>query len=253
VGGSELFWHRRLARFYRVTFVKGIIVMKLSRLATSLLFTGALLVLPLKVQANTVFAPGGLLGPGVTTIFVGTNSGDPTQGFTAKVVSQVYAPGSGAYAGNFTDGAVTASDFIYAYLITDMIEAPSTGFIDFFSAKSGSTIDAVGYDHSAGGVDPSSSSRINPVGFASSASWNFLSPVISLTNPNSTVLLFASAGAPVFQPGSLSDGASASSLIVSATGPNLIGQPLPLPTAAFAGAGLLGVLSMGRRRRMKTA
>jgi len=231
------------------------IVMKLSRLTAGLLFAGALCVLPLKVQANTVFAPGGLLGPGITTTFVGTNSGDPTQGFTATVTSQVYAPGSGAYAGNFTNGAVSATDYIYAYIINDLIENPANGIIEFFSVKAGITIDAVGWDQSAGGVAPTAAARLNPVGNPSTAAWQFTSPSISInpSNPTSTVLIFAAAGAPVFQAGSLSDGASASSLVVSATGPNLIGQPLPLPTAAFAGAGLLGVLSMGRRRRAKTA
>jgi len=226
--------------------------MKFFGLGSSLLLAGALALLPTAAQANTVFMSGGLLGPGVTTTFVGTNSADVSQGFTAKVVSQVYAPGSGAYASDFTSGSVLATDYIYAYLITDLLESPANGIIDFFSAKSGADVHAVGFDHSAGGVAPTLAAFSNSVGNPSNIVYQFNNP-LSLSAPNSTVVIFAAAGPPVFQPGSLSDGASASSLIVSATGPNLIGQPLPLPTAAFAGAGLLGVLSMGRRRRTKTA
>jgi len=234
--------------------VKGILIMKLLKFTAGLLCAGALFLLPSKVQASTVFLAGGLLGPGITTTFVGTNASFPGQGFTASVTSQVYAPGSGAYSGNFTSGTVSATDFIYAYLITDLAENPTDGFIKSFSVQSGIAIDAIGWDHSAGGVAPSAVA-IDNSGGAASAGYTFTNPHISLipNNPQSTILLFAAAGAPVFQPGSLSDGASGSSLVVSATGPLLIGQPLPLPTAAFAGAGLLGVLSMGRRRRTKTA
>jgi len=227
--------------------------MKILRLTSGLLLAGALLVLPLKAQADTVFIGGGLLGPGITTPFVGTNSGDVNQGFTANVVTQVYAPGSGAYASSFTSGSVSPTDYIYAYLITDTFEKPAAGVIDHFSVKSGATIDAIGFVSTGGGVKPSTVAFTN--GLIPNATFNFDTLPISLipNNPQSTIVVFAAAGIPVFQPGTLADGASASSLVVSATGPALIGQPLPLPTSACAGMALLGLLSMGRRRKAKIA
>ena len=65
------------------------------------------------------------------------------------------------------------------------------------------------------------------------------------------VLLFATSGVPVFQPGSLSDGSTDSELVVSAFSPGTPGLPLPLPTTACAGMALLGLVSMGRRRKAK--
>jgi hypothetical protein len=197
-----------------------------------------------------VFLAGGLFGSaGISTTFVGVGSGSS---FLATVQSNVYTFGSAAYttyAGNI--GYAGTTDFIYAYIISDLAQSPSTDFLDHFSVKSGTVIDAIGKDPTAGGIAPSSTSTTFILGVGS-AQYDFLSPPIQVPS-KSTVLLFATAGAPVLQNGSLSDGATDTELVVSATGPVLIGQPLPLPTSACAGVALLGLLSMGRRRKAKIA
>jgi len=232
--------------------------MKFFGLGSSLLLAGALM-LPSTAQADTVFLPGGLLGPtGLPTVFVGVGPAVPPPGvgnyaFTATVQSNVYAPGSASYATYATDiGYAGTTDFIYAYIITDTTQNPSTDALLHYSVKSGTVIDKIGFETAGPGIDPSASTSTFISGIGTGA-FDFLSAPFLQQGTKSTVLLFATSGAPVLQSGTLADGASGSNLVVSATGPNLIGQPLPLPTAAFAGAGLLGVLSMGRRRRTKTA
>jgi len=231
--------------------------MRFLGLGSSLLLAGALM-LPSTAKADTVFAAGGLLGPaGISSIFVGAG---PSSSFTATVQSNVYSNGSAGYAAyKSAIGYAGTTDFIYAYIITDTVQNPSTDSLLHYSVKSGTAIDAVGFDPTGSptGILPSSSAATVFNGVSATAAYDFLSPTQVLSSSaghqKSTVLLFASAATPVFQNASLSDGATDSELVVSATGLVLIGQPLPLPTTAFAGAGLLGVLSMGRRRRTKTA
>jgi len=182
----------------------------------------------------------------------------PSSSFTATVQSNVYSNGSAGYAAYKADiGYAGTTDFIYAYIITDTAQLPVTDILSQFSVKSGTVIDSIGFDSptpGGAGVKPSSTSSSFVPGGSATAFFNFGNSTPFLQQGlKSTVLLFATSGSPVLQNGSLTDGSTDSELVVSATGPNLIGQPLPLPTAAFAGAGLLGVLSMGRRRRTKTA
>jgi hypothetical protein len=170
------------------------------------------------------------------------------------VQSNVYAPGSTgwtSYAGDI-GLSLSSTDLIYAYIITDTAQNPTTDAILHYSVKSGTILDKIGFEATGAGIKPSATSSTF-IGGIGTGVFDFLTTPFLQQGTKSTVLLFATSGLPVLQPGSLSDGATDSELVVSATGPNLIGQPLPLPTAAFAGAGLLGVLSMGRRRRTKTA
>jgi len=229
--------------------------MKFLKITSGLLLAGALSLLPTNAQASSVFLAGGLLGPtGVATTFVGTGTGTS---FTATVQSNVYAPSSAGYAQYKADiGYSGTTDFIYAYIITDLSQTPTSDFLSHFSVKSGTVIDAIGSDNTGlpAGVIPSMVTTTFILGVGS-AQYEFANPPIQLPpgNPKSEVLLFATSGAPVLQNASLSDGATDTQLVVSATGPVLIGQPLPLPTSACAGMALLALLSMGRRRKAKIA
>jgi hypothetical protein len=225
--------------------------MKLLKFTSGLLLAGALLVLPTKAQASSVFLAGGLLGPtGIPTAFVGVGSGTS---FSATVFSNVYSTSSAGYATYATNlGGVPVGDLIYAYIITNVAQIPIDDFLSHFSVKSGTLIDKVGFDPTAGGQKPSTVGTDGTV--PDSAQFNFVGTAFHISQgQSSTVLLFATTGLPVLQNGSLSDGATDTELVVSATGPLLQGTPLPLPTSACAGAALLGLLSMGRRRKAKIA
>lgn len=227
--------------------------MKLLKFAAGLLCAGALFVLPSKALASSVFLGGGLLGPtGLPTVFVGTGSGTS---FNATVQSNIYTAAlSGAsyttYAGFL--GGVPAGDFIYAYIINDISQVPADDFLAHFSVKSGTIIDKIGFDTTAGGVKPTTVSMDGTA--PDSAQFNFTTGGHITPGTSSTVLLFATSGTPVLQNGTLADGASDTELVVSAFSPGTPGTPLtPLPTTACAGMALLGLASMGRRRKAKTA
>jgi len=226
--------------------------MKFLKITSGLLLAGALSLLSTNAQASSVFLAGGLLGPtGLPTAFVGVGSGTS---FSATVFSNVYTSGSAGYTQYAADiGYAGTTDFIYAYIISDLAQTPANDFLSHFSVKSGTVIDKIGSDNGGTptGIIPSGTSTTFISGVAS-AQYDFFSPPI-MQGQKSVVLLFATSGTPVLQNGSLSDGATDTELVVSATGPVLIGQPLPLPTSACAGVALLGLLSMGRRRKAKIA
>jgi len=233
--------------------------MRFLGLGSSLLLAGALM-LPSTAKADTVFLAGGLLGPGIPTVFVGVGPPVPPPGsgnyaFTATVQSNVYSTGSVGFTAYATALGISTSstDFIYAYFITDTTQNPTTDALLHFSVKSGTVIDSIGFrDADSTGIHPSatSSTFISGVG---TGVFDFTTAPFLQMGTRSTVLLFATSGAPVLQSGTLADGASDSQLVVSATGPLLQGTPLPLPTSACAGMALLGLLSMGRRRKAKIA
>src|SRR5438067_7358866 len=162
--------------------------MKFLKFTSGLLLAGALFVLPTKAQASSVFLAGGLLGPtGLPTAFVGVGSGSS---FSATVQSNVYVFGSAGYTAYAADiGYAGTTDYIYAYIISDNAQVPSTDFLDHFSVKSGTVVDKIGFDPTAGGIAPSSTSTTFLLGVAS-AQYDFLSPPIQVPN-KSTVLLFA--------------------------------------------------------------
>jgi hypothetical protein len=191
-------------------------------------------------QAASVFLTGG--SSVYTTTFNGTG---PGASFTADVDAKFYTSsdtGYSTYATMLGSGFV-AGDIIYAYIIHDLAQTPINDYLAHFSVKSGSAIDVVGYDTTAGGAAPTSSFN-----FGDSAQFNF--GVNSLVaGGSSTVLLFATSGPPAWQNGTLADGASKTDLVVSASGPQGAGTPLPMPAAAGAGMGLFGLLAVGRRKK----
>jgi len=226
--------------------------MKFFRLGSSLLLAGAIL-LPSVAKADTVFATGGLLGPtGFVSTFVGAG---PSSSFTATVQSNVYTTGSAGFSAYATALGISASstDFIYAYIISNNVQLPITDALTHFSVKSGTIIDAVKFVNSGLGQMPSSTNKTF-LGGVGTAIYDFTTDTTDIQQgQKSTVLLFATAGNPVLQPASLSDGATDSELVVSAFSTGTPGLPLPLPTSACAGMALLGLLSVGRRRKTKTA
>lgn len=195
-------------------------------------------------QAASVFLSGG--SSVYTTTFNGTG---PGASFTADVDSKFYTSGDSdltgysAYSSMLGSGFV-AGDIIYAYIIHNQVQTPLNDYLAHFSVKSGTPIDAVGYD--ASGSDPIPTSAQN---FGDSAQFNF-GPGSLVAGTDSTVLLFATSGTPVWKNASLADGASKTELVVSASGPQGGPEtPLPTPAAAGAGVGLLSLLAVGRRKK----
>jgi hypothetical protein len=225
--------------------------MKLFGLGSSLLLAGAIL-LPSAAKADTVFLSGGLLGPtGFVSTFVGAG---PGSSFTATVQSNVYTTGSAGYTAYKADiGYAGTTDFIYAYIISNVVQVPADDSLTHFSVKSGTIIDNIGFEATGLGKKPSGTSTTFTTNATALFDFGTLLTEIQL-GQKSTVLLFATSGPPVLQPASLSDGATDSELVVSAFSPGTPGTPLtPLPTTACAGMALLGLVSMGRRRKAKTA
>lgn len=202
--------------------------------------------------AATVFPATGTIN--LTTPFLGVNAAS-TQAFVAEVNSAAYAPGTAPTtyysALGTTAAASTASNsWVYGYVVNLISYIPSNNALDTFSVFSGQTITAAGTAEN-GGVNASATfTNFAPLLLPSQAEYKFLLPA-TVPPLFTDVLLFASAGGPVLQEATVSDGASASNLVLSAGGPLGGGTPVPLPSAAWGGLALMGVMALSRVRKAR--
>jgi len=217
--------------------------MTMRKILFSLLFAGAAL-FPAFASADSMPSTvGGILSPAYFTPFPGTNN-QTSANFLANVYSEAYAPGSSSpYASAFSP-TIAATDYIYAYVINNI--SPSTGeILHKFDVFSGTKIDAVATVDDNGGVGTSGWFTTGLISGAGGPhddiQFQFFSNGIQ-AGQHSVVLLFATAGPAVLQDATLTDGASATSRVVSASGVSFFGTPLPTPGAAWGGLGLIGML-----------
>jgi len=189
-------------------------------------------------SASSILDPSGIHA---TTPIVGTSIVDPTFSFTATVESAYYTPADAGYAAYASVlGAIPAGDAILAYILHNNGINPSGDTLLDYTVFSGNKIDAVAFINGSGDSPVTSATFSN--GAVDKASYDF-----SLAFPGQTgIMLFASSGLPVYQQASVSDGATGTGLVLSVTGPQGGGTPLPTPNAACGGLALVTIAAAFR-------